>query len=382
MFLRLVKSILIVVSLFTAVPTFADLITPKGNTLSIKQSYETGASQIGILNTGQNAKLLGEAGRYYYVEMENGDKGYASKGHSERIYTKEILTLVTWNLEGPSGIDNKDLIGFSNFAKNADAIVLEETLGMEQTTAAVKAMGQNGVHIAISDFAKDSYQYPYKKQELAILSSHALSNTVEVDPYSQDDSPEMEARDIDFTVPDWIPESQRNKKGARGWLWTDIERLQLTVIAVHLKSSQGASGYKDKDNSQKREAVVSAIAEAIISDSKSRPFWSYVITGDFNVAPTDLGKIGIDLNKSCSENDCTGYDQTHAILGSGLANGFAMRNLVLGLGSSYAGGDFAKSPIDNVYAYGPLFDQATKVIAERGDTFGSDHYALKVTIEY
>lgn len=45
-------------------------------------------------------------------------------------------------------------------------------------------------------------------------------------------------------------------------------------------------------------------------------------------------------------------------------------------------GNFAKSPIDNIYAYGPIFDQVTKIVVERGDHYGSDHYALKVSIEY
>ena len=57
-----------------------------------------------------------------------------------------------------------------------------------------------------------------------------------------------------------------------------------------------------------------------------------------------------------------------------------MRNLVLGLGASYAKGNYAKSPIDNIYVMGPRFDKMTKVVSERGETFGSDHYAFRVMV--
>ena len=61
--------------------------------------------------------------------------------------------------------------------------------------------------------------------------------------------------------------------------------------------------------------------------------------------------------------------------------GLAMRNLVEGLSASYAKGDFVQSPIDNIYAAGPIFDRTTSLTARRGDPFGSDHHALIVTVE-
>lgn len=69
----------------------------------------------------------------------------------------------------------------------------------------------------------------------------------------------MRAVDVDVVVPEWIPSSQRNKKGARGWIWVDIPTLNLSVAAIHLKSSRGQSGMTDEENSHKREAIASAL---------------------------------------------------------------------------------------------------------------------------
>ena len=57
-----------------------------------------------------------------------------------------------------------------------------------------------------------------------------------------------------------------------------------------------------------------------------------------------------------------------------------MWNLVVGLGSSYAKKRYSSSPVDNIYVMGPRFDETRKVLAERGDTFGSDHYTIRATV--
>jgi len=108
--------------------------------------------------------------------------------------------------------------------------------------------------------------------------------------------------------------------------------------------------------------------------------WSYVVAGDFNVAPSDAMKVGTDLELRCQTTKCTGYDQTHALFSSGLVDNFSMRNLVVGLGSSYAKKRYSSSPVDNIYVMGPRFDETRKVLAERGDTFGSDHYTIRATV--
>lgn len=290
------------------------------------------------------------------------------------------LTVATWNLDGPTGLDDKRLDGFGAFVKNADVVVLEETLGEQQTAEALKRAGLPQWRLAVSDFAKDTLDI-YQKQEVAVITRHPIDVTREIDPYPDDDTVQMRAKQFDFDPPAILPMAQRTRKGARGWLWVEIPDLKLVVAAVHLKSSQGATGLKDIDNSYKREAVAAGLGEAIVVDSRMRRDWSYVVAGDFNVAPGDTGKVGPDLNRVCSADNCMGFDQTHALLSSGLIDGLLMRNLTVGLANTYVKGAYAKSPIDNIYAMGPIFDRTTKLTVERGDHFGSDHYAVRVSLE-
>ncbi len=377
--------LLFFIAIFSTSLTYSDTVTPSDrvtNSLSIRADPNSNSNKIGKLYPGQKAELIGQSGAYYRIKTEQGIEGYVAKSWSTLIPASGTLTIVTWNLEGPTGIDNKDLNALAEFINGADAVVLEEVLGQDQVDLALTKASLTSMKSTVSDFAKDSEQNVYKKQELAILSPHNLGKIIEVDPYPQNDTPEMRAKDIDFDVPDFIPSDQRSKKGARGWLWVDIPSLKISIIGVHLKSSQGATGKQDEINSFKREAVSAALAIAIKEDSINRPTWSYIVAGDFNVAPGDIDKVGVDFNAPCTNQKCVGYDQTHAIFGGGIVEGFVMRNLVEGISSSYAKGNFVQSPIDNIYAYGPIFDKTTKLTIERGATFGSDHYAIKVAIKY
>ena len=290
------------------------------------------------------------------------------------------LTIATWNLEGPTGLNNKKLKGFAAFVKNADVVVIEEVLGVDQMDEALREAGLDSWRGTVSDFAKDSLK-PYQRQELAVITPHQIGKVREIDPYDGDDTTAMKANDEDFEVPSWMPADQRNSKGARGWLWVEIPDLKLVVVAVHLKSSRGEKGKSDEKNSFKREAVASGLASEILKDSKDRTDWSYVVAGDFNVAPGDSYKIGTDLTRRCSADDCRHYDQTHALFGGGLVHGLTMRNLTVGLSASYAKRAFVESPIDNIYAHGPIFDRTTRLVLQRGSHFGSDHYAVRVTVE-
>jgi len=293
------------------------------------------------------------------------------------------LTIATWNLEGPAGLEGRDaeLHAFGDFVRSADVVVVQEALGAEQVRGFLAKAGLTGWSFAVSDFARDEIADPYAKLEVAVLSRHPLVGFAEFDPYPADDTEAMRAADADVLVPELIPAAQRRNTGARGWISVEVPALKLVVIAAHLKSSQGRTGKADEENSFKREAVAAAIAVQISADAQLRRDWSHVVAGDFNVAPGDVAKVGVDFARACSATACTAYDQTHAILSSGLVAGLAMRNLVVGLGPSYVGGNYAKSPIDNVYATGPIFDRTVRLTAERGPPFGSDHHALRVTVE-
>ena len=53
----------------------------------------------------------------------------------------------------------------------------------------------------------------------------------------------------------------------------------------------------------------------------------------------------------------------------------------IGLGGSYDDDSLPSRPIDAIYAQGPLFDDASRLVAERGPLFGSDHFAIRVSVE-
>lgn len=294
----------------------------------------------------------------------------------------EKLSIATWNLQGPAGLQNRDadIRRLAEFVQNVDFLILQEALGKSQVKTFLEAAGHSQWYYAVSDFADDAKRNPYHKLEVSVVSPHYITRVNEADPYAKDDSAEAKNQDHDVKVPDYIPSEQRKKRIYRGWLWVEFERLKIAVTAVHLKSSGGRTGKKDEKNSFKREAIAAALIENIKAHARKHKDWSYVVAGDFNVAPGDTGKIGTNLNLRCNQLRCSGYDQTHALFGAGLVDGFAMRNLVLGLGPSYAKGNYAKSPIDNIYVMGPRFDKTTRVVAERGETFGSDHYAIRVMV--
>ena len=291
----------------------------------------------------------------------------------------ESLTIVTWNAETLK--QEVDFSGFVRFAKTADVIVLQEILSQGDLQRAMRAAGIADWHLAVSDFSKDTDSRPYMKLEVAVLSPHRIFGVIEVDPYPNDDTPEMRQLDVDLVVPSFLPEDQRTRRGSRGWLWVQIPQLKLAVAAVHLKSSTGRVGASDEENSFKREAVTAGLAVAIRDHQLKHRGWSYVVAGDFNVSPGDGAKVGVDLRGRFADGIKRGYDQTHTLLRGGIVEGILMRNLTVGLTSSYAKGKFAPSPIDNIYVQGPLFDETELLVAKRGDTFGSDHHAIMVSVE-
>lgn len=293
------------------------------------------------------------------------------------------LSFVTWNLNGPSGLDGKDFEGLADFVHDTDIVVMQEVLGEVQAQCALKHINFEDYNFAISNFSNDTQANAHYKIEVLVATKLGIDKVIEVDPDPSGETPEMQEEDYDLVVPEWLPERMvGSSKLYRGWLWSEIPSKQLVVVAVHLRSSQGKSGKQDFVNSEFREMVSAALVETIKNDSESRQDWSYIVIGDFNVAPTDSNKVGPIFSAKCDDSECVGYDQTHAIFSSGLANGFAMRNLTNGLSASYAKGNYAKSPIDNIYAYGPIFDEVTKLSTERAGPFGSDHYAIKVKLEY
>lgn len=288
------------------------------------------------------------------------------------------LTIVSYNVDGNNFSSDK-APKYESLIENSspDVLVLQELLNEKQLGDFKRYAKIPKWNSYISDFTNHIAGNDYSKLEVGIVSKHNLTARFEADPRTHDDS---DSDDVKLEKSPLLPKDQRKYIGVRGYLWGEIASKKLVVIAVHLKSAQSASGGRDERNSFKREAVTAAIIERIIAHKEKHENWNYVIAGDFNVSPGDYVKVGVDLNHRC-EGDCSGYDQTHALLGGGLVNGFVMRNLTIGLGRSYTDTQYIPSPIDNVYAMGPFFDEAVKVTSERMSTYGSDHFAIRVTIE-
>jgi endonuclease/exonuclease/phosphatase family metal-dependent hydrolase len=120
------------------------------------------------------------------------------------------------------------------------------------------------------------------------------------------------------------------------------------------------------------------VAERLATD----PRLTAIVGGDFNVGETDAGKIGSDP----ADDETDGYDDTHALLTLGLVNGLRLRSLTKAMGNTYddtpGDGEFpypGVGAIDVLYVGGAgegRFSAGTR----GSDTFGSDHYPVRVTI--
>ncbi len=291
---------------------------------------------------------------------------------------EQPLEVATWNTRQlDAGVD---FAAFMESVREAEVVVLQELLGEEHLDGALRRAGARGWHRAVSDFTKDSYRTPTRKLEVAILSRYPFSEVIEADPYAADDSEEMRARDIDLVAPALLPADQRRNLGSRGWLWARIPELRLVVAAVHLKSSLGRVGAADEANSFKREGVIASLGVAILEDLREKDGWSYVVAGDFNVAPGDPARSGWRLEvRSSPPEPLRGYDQTHALL-ERLIAGLRMRNLTREIPSSFVGQRGGHGAIDCIYALGELVSAADPPRAERGGTFGSDHHMIVVRL--
>ncbi len=111
----------------------------------------------------------------------------------------------------------------------------------------------------------------------------------------------------------------------------------------------------------------------MVEDIGLFPGYSFIVAGDFNVGHSDAGKNGTDLTADCCYN-CTGkdrYDETHALLSSGLVSGLKMKNLTLPITTSTFP-SYPGSPIDNIYVEGA--DRANFSDTQKGTSkYGSNH---------
>lgn len=291
----------------------------------------------------------------------------------------EELRFVTWNINGTSFDDRASDYERFKGVVDPDFVLLQELLSEQQTIDFMSQAGLSGQQ-KTSEFSKDSETNPYYKLEVGVVAVNgSLTSCREFDPRPDNDD---DVDDIQLNAPNFLPQDQRQRIGFRGFLWCENPANNLVLINVHLKSSGGREGTEDENNAFQREGVVGAVITEIARHSAVNPDVSYLLAGDFNVAPQDALKVGSDLTLRCVGESCQDYDQTHAIAAGDFVDGVAMRNLTVGVGRTYMGRNafnYVDSPIDNIYATGPLFE-GKRIRAERVEPFGSDHAAVLVTV--
>jgi hypothetical protein len=142
-----------------------------------------------------------------------------------------------------------------------------------------------------------------------------------------------------------------------------------------------------------REAAAGAIA--LLSQADVSAGKTVYVAGDFNTPLEEPCKTGskieedfdppaIGCNTSltpASRGTRDGFDDTFAVLSSGMIGGLRFRVLTEGIGRTYARGNFVDSPIDNMLVAGSnATHRAVKLgQAISGAVFGSDHYPVLVT---
>ena len=142
-----------------------------------------------------------------------------------------------------------------------------------------------------------------------------------------------------------------------------------------------------------REAAAGAVAALAAADQSAGK--TVFVAGDFNTPLNEACKTGKKLEEdfepmmgcatrleptSCGTRD--GFDDTYAVLTSGVIEGMRFRVLTEGLGRTYVKGNFVNSPIDNVLVGGAGSDRlfTAEKLMETGTNpaFGSDHTPVLV----
>ena len=256
-----------------------------------------------------------------------------------------------------------------------DVLVVQEVTSKAIAGALAQAIG-SGYHVACSDFTQGDAGN-HGALEVAVFSRLPIDQFIEYDVM-----PDNGAGDPDEAAlfPPSLPGLSLTPRPARGFLWARIDALGLTVTAVHLKSSRGASGQADYRNSQSREYVAAPVAASVNKDLGLYPDYTVLVAGDFNVAHADARKNGEDLTSDdpSDPNAPDGYDETHALLWGGLVSGLEMTNLSAGISQSSYPSFPQNSPIDNIDVAG---DGAGSFAPAQlsSETFGSEHLAVATT---
>jgi len=197
--------------------------------------------------------------------------------------------IVTWNVKDALSVDDvrKRTGDFRNFHRTigADIILLQEVTSYNVVLAIRDAMEIRDYHAACSNFMQNNF-LGRRSFEVAILSKYKINRLIEYDP-----TPDNRGGYLDeIKLEPVLKIGVRRVKTSRGFLWAKIDKLNLILSVVHLKSSRGYYGLKDARNAKKREFVMAAVARSTLEDLHVYPGYTSIIAGDFNVGHSDKKK--------------------------------------------------------------------------------------------
>jgi endonuclease/exonuclease/phosphatase family metal-dependent hydrolase len=291
------------------------------------------------------------------------------------VHAAEPLRVATWNVHEGFTVEgirarSTELSAFAARVR-PDVLIIEEVVSQQVAEAVRDTMGLTGYHVACSDFNPTDAP-DFGALEVAVLSRYPITQAIEYDTTPDNDSKPNSLPELPISP--LVKLGMQRPLGAggiRGFLWARIDDLQLTVVAVHLKSSRGADGDDDRGNAERREFIAAAVADSVAQDLRLFPTYTALVAGDFNVGHSDP-KNGRNPAREDVQHSATtdGYDETHAIFGGGLL-GLKMRNLTGAVRDSTFPA-IPSTPIDNIYVVGTAADKFAPAQLER-ETFGSDH---------
>ncbi|MEX0813179.1 MAG: endonuclease/exonuclease/phosphatase family protein [Chitinophagales bacterium] len=295
----------------------------------------------------------------------------------------QSIDIVSWNLKeifSEEDISNRST-DFQSFGDDLspDILLLQEYTDGSLMEGIGNAMGLTDYFHASSNFVTGGTGR-HGSFETGVLSKYPISRVIEFDISTNGGLGDAEEIEMVETIKGYTS----NSGTGRGFLWVEIECLNLVVIPVHLKSSVGRTGNDDKENAFKRERVAIAIANFVSQAKILYPHYTFIVAGDFNVGHADSKKNGTKLDEDCYE-DCSdsddGYDDTHAIFEAGIVNGLTMKNLLKWTDATTYERDFGSGPIDNIFVDGDDKENFSQgVISDK--LYNSDHFPIYTTLKY
>ncbi len=284
------------------------------------------------------------------------------------------IRLVTWNVHNIGSFEKaekreKNLLEFASEI-HPSIILLQEISSLEVLDRIKEAMKLEEYYMACSQFSPPG-SADKNKYEVGIISEFELNSIIEFDPKPDSN---MNSLLLEYPIIPLVEYGIKEVETSRGFLEVRIDKIDMFIYIIHLKSSQGAFGFQDLLNAQKREMIISGVADRINQMRKLYPNYTFVVGGDFNIGHGDDMKNGSILEEDCYTKCMPGddlYDDTHSILSKGIIGGLCMRNLTKKIKETTFP-SFPGTPIDNIYVYGQEKDEFEDAV-KSSSTYGSDH---------